>query len=119
MDARYAMRTTPWLVAYQVAPTRFEQVIPRVPTLMEPFVDPLCGPAAPQQATTSVRGLLSDVERTHVAAIAEPFGQDRVRVDAPSAYAQSGPASVGGRLGKGATGHVARSLGYVSRKGHT
>jgi SRSO17 transposase len=158
MDARYAMRKTQWLEECQVAPERFEQVMPRLHTLMEPFVDTLCGPASPQHAKTSVSGLLSDAERKHVASIADHFGQDRlglqrfigwaawddaplrqvvidhvgkqwghadgVLVFDPSACAQSGPESVGvarqwcGRLGNVDNGHVALSVGDVSRKGH-
>jgi SRSO17 transposase len=78
MDARYAIRKTQLLEECQVAPELFEQVIPRLHTFMEPFVDTLCGPASPQHAKTYVSGLMSDVERNNVASIASHCGQDRL-----------------------------------------
>jgi len=78
MDARYTIRQAQWLEECQVAPESFEQVMPRLHTLMAPFVDTLQGQAPRGHAQTSVRGLLSDVERKNVASIAYPFGQDRL-----------------------------------------
>lgn len=158
MEARYATRKNQFLAECQIAPEIFDQVIPRLHTLMEPFVDTLCGQALHQHAHTSVCGLLSDVERKNVESIAYRFGQERlplqrfigwadwddnplrqallhqvahhlghddgVLVFDPSACAKSGTESVGvarqwcGRLGKADHCQVARSLGYVSAKGH-
>jgi len=78
MEARYATRKKQLLAACQIAPAIFDQVMPRLPTFMEPFVDPLCGQALPQHAHPSVCGLLSDVERKNVESIAYRFGQERL-----------------------------------------
>jgi len=78
MEARYTMRKTPLLEECQVASEVFEHVMPRLPTFMEPFVDTLHGQAPRAHVQTSVRGLLSDVERKNVASIAEHFGQERL-----------------------------------------
>ena len=45
---------------------------------MKPFVKTFQGQAADQHATTSVCGLLSDVERKNIASIAYRFGQSRL-----------------------------------------
>ena len=78
MDARYAIRKAQLLAECEVAPEVFEQVMPRLQTFLEPFVDTFGGQALHQHATTSIHGLLSDVERTNVASIASQFGQDRL-----------------------------------------
>ena len=78
MDARYPIRKAPWLEECQVAPEVFEHVLPRLHPFMEPFVDTWHGPAPRAHVQTSVRGLLSDVERTNVASIASHFGQERL-----------------------------------------
>ena len=78
MEARYAFRKSPWLDECQMAPEMFEQVIPRLSSVMKPFVKPFQGQAADQHAKTSVCGLLSDVERTNIASIASRFGQSRL-----------------------------------------
>jgi len=78
MDARYAIRKTQLLEECQVAPAIFAQVMPRLQTFMEPFVDTFRGPALDQHAQTYVSGLLSDVERKNVESIAYHFGQDRL-----------------------------------------
>ena len=70
MDARYAIRKTPLLDECQVAPEIFEQVIPRLSTLMEPFVKTFQGQVGAQHAKTYICGLLSDVEHKNVASIA-------------------------------------------------
>ena len=77
MNARYAIRKAQVLEECQVAPEVFEQVMPRLPTFLGPFVDPLPGPAPRAQAQTSVRGLWSDVERKNVASLAYHFGHER------------------------------------------
>ena len=78
MDARYAIRKTALLEECQVAPEIFEQVMPRLQTFMQPFVDALPGQAPRAHAQTSVQGLRSDVERNNVASIADHFGHDRL-----------------------------------------
>jgi SRSO17 transposase len=78
MDARYTIRKVQLLEECQVAPKVFEQVLPRLHTFMEPFVDTLHGQAPRGHVQTYVRGLLSDVERKHVASIADHFGQERL-----------------------------------------
>ena len=78
MEARYAFRKSQLLDECQVAPAMFEQVIPRLSTFMQPFVSIFQGQAADQQATTSVCGLLSNVERKNIESIAYRFGQSRL-----------------------------------------
>src|SRR2546428_8676388 len=78
MEARYAFRKTQLLDECQVAPEIFEQVIPRLYTFMAPFVKTFQGQVADQHATTSVCGLLSDVEHKNVESIAYRFGQSRL-----------------------------------------
>jgi len=78
MEVRYATRKQPWLAACQVAPASCAQVIPRLATLMVPFVEPCCRQALTQHAPPSLCGLRSDVERKNVAAIAYRFGPDRL-----------------------------------------
>jgi SRSO17 transposase len=78
MEARYAIRKTQLLQECQVAPEIFAQLMPRLHTFMEPFVETFHSQARNQQARTSVSGLLSDVERKNVESIAYRFGQDRL-----------------------------------------
>ena len=78
MEARDAFRKSQWLDECQSAPEIFEQVIPRLYSFMQPFVKTFQGQAADQHAKTSVCGLLSDVERKNIAAIASRFGQSRL-----------------------------------------
>ncbi len=78
MDARYTIRRAQLLEECQVAPEVFEQVMPRLRAFLAPFVDTLPGQAPRAHAQTYVRGLLSDVERTNVEAIADHVGQDRL-----------------------------------------
>jgi len=159
MDARDIIRKNHLRQECQVAPEIFDQVLPGLHTWMEPFVAPFQGPALTQPAKTDVSGVLSDVERKHVASMAYQCGQNRLGLQGfigwadwddaplrktlrdqvgtplgqedgvfvfdPSAFPNSGRESVGvarqwcGRLGNVDTCHVAISLGYVSRKGHT
>jgi hypothetical protein len=70
MDAAYATRKRPWLEECQMAPEMFQQVMPRLATFMVPFVAPFCRPEPSQHAQTSICGLLSEVERNNIAAIA-------------------------------------------------
>ena len=78
MEARYAFRQSQLLDECQITPEIFEQVIPRLYTFMKPFVKSFQGQAAEQHATTSVCGLLSDVERKNIASIASRLGQSRL-----------------------------------------
>ncbi len=78
MDARYTMRKNQLLDECQVAPEIFEQVMPRLHTCMEPFVDTFQGQALSHHAKTSVSGLRSDVARKNVASIASHVGQNRL-----------------------------------------
>jgi SRSO17 transposase len=78
MEARDAFRTNQLLDECQMAPEVFEQAIPRLHTCMKPFVRIFPGQAAAQHAQTSVCGLLSNVERQNIAAIASRFGQSRL-----------------------------------------
>ena len=78
MEARYVTRKNQLLAECQIAPEIFDQVMPRLHTFMEPFVDTLCGQALHPHARTYVCGLLSDVERKNVESIAYRFGQERL-----------------------------------------
>jgi SRSO17 transposase len=78
MDARYTLRKNQVLDECQVAPEIFEQVMPRLHTCMEPFVDTFQGQALSHHAKTSVSGLRSDVARKNVESIAYPVGQNRL-----------------------------------------
>src|SRR5713101_5698983 len=127
MDARYIIRKNQLLQECQVAPEIFDQVLPRLHTFMEPFVAPFQGQALTQHAETSVSGLLSDVERKNVESIAYQFGQNRLGLQGFLGWADWDDepwrkellGQVGKQLGKVDNGHVAISLGYVSRMGHT
>ena len=63
MDARYTIRKNQLLDECQVAPEIFAQVMPRLHTFMEPFVDTFQGQALSHHVKTYVSGLLSDVAR--------------------------------------------------------
>jgi SRSO17 transposase len=78
MEARYTFRKTQLLNECQVVPEIFEQVIPRLYTFMKPFVKIFHGQIDEQHAKTYVCGLLSDVERKNIEAIAYRFGQSRL-----------------------------------------
>lgn len=78
MEARYTIRKHQLLKECQVEPALFDQVMPRLHTFMEPFVNTLPGQAPRAHAQTYVRGLLSDVERKNVASIASHFGHERL-----------------------------------------
>ena len=70
MEARYAFRKTQLLAECQVAPEIFAQLLPRLSTLLKPFVKTFHGQAPAQHAQTYVCGLLSDLERKNVESIA-------------------------------------------------
>jgi SRSO17 transposase len=78
MEARYALRKSQLLDECQMTPEIFEQVMPRLYTVMKPFVRIFQGQAADQHAKTYVYGLLSNVERKNIASIAYRFGQSRL-----------------------------------------
>jgi SRSO17 transposase len=82
MDTRYTIRKHQLLDECQVAPEMFEQVIPRLSTFMKPFVKSFQGQVAEQHATTSVCGLLANLERTNIASIASRFGYARLPLQA-------------------------------------
>ena len=78
MAARYATRKPPLLAECPVAPESCDPVLPRLTTLMAPFVATCCRPERDQHAHTSMGGLLSDVGRQNIESIAYRFGQDRL-----------------------------------------
>ena len=78
MEARDAIRTHHLLEECQVAPEIFAQVMPRLHTFMAPCVETFQGQTLPQQAQTCGCGLLSDVKRTNIAALADRLGQARL-----------------------------------------
>src|ERR1700740_604526 len=78
LAARYATRQQQLLEACQVAPTICDQVLPRLAALLAPLVETCCRPEPDQQAHTYAWGLLADVERQKVAALAYRFGKDRL-----------------------------------------
>jgi SRSO17 transposase len=82
MEARYTIRKHQLLDECQVAPEIFEQVIPRLYTFMEPFVNIFQGQVAKPHANTYVWGLLANVERKNVDSIAYRFGQARLPLQA-------------------------------------
>lgn len=82
MEARDAIRQHQWLAECQVAPEIFEQVIPRLDTFMTPLVKSFQGQGAEQHATTSVCGLLSNLERKNVESMAYRFGHARLPLQA-------------------------------------
>jgi len=82
MDARYTMRTHQWLDECQIAPEIFEPVIPRLYTLMKPFVTSFQGQVAEPHANTSVCGLVSNLARKTIASMADRFGHSRLPVHA-------------------------------------
>jgi hypothetical protein len=78
LAVRDATRQQPWLAACQVAPASCEPVLPRLATLLVPFVATCCRQARNPPAQTSLGGWLSAVERNKVAASASRFGPDRL-----------------------------------------
>src|SRR6266478_5018009 len=78
MEAEYATRKQQLLEECHVPPQLFDQVMPRLEAFMAPFVATFCRQEPSAHAHTSVRGLLSDVERKNVESIAYRFGQDRL-----------------------------------------
>jgi hypothetical protein len=78
MEARYAIRTHPWLAECQVAPEICEPVMPRLYTCMTPCGTICQGQGAEQHAKTSVGGLLSPLERKNVASMVYRFGHARL-----------------------------------------
>ena len=78
MEARYTLRQHPLLAECQVAPEIFEQVLPRLDTLMTPFVTIFQGQVAEPHAKTSVCGRLANLARKNVAAMAYRVGHSRL-----------------------------------------
>ena len=77
MAARYATRKPPLLAECPVAPESCDPVLPRLTTLMAPFVATCCRPERDQHAHTSMGGLLSDVGRQNIDALILEFYQVR------------------------------------------
>lgn len=86
MEARDTMRKHHLLAEWQVAPEMFEQVIPRLYAFMTPFVTICQGQVAEQHAKTYVGGLLANLERKNVAALASRFGHARLPLQACSGW---------------------------------
>jgi len=82
MEARYAIRKRQLLEECQGAPEIFEQVIPRLASFMQPFVQTFHGQVASQHANTYVCGLWSNLERKNVESIAYRFGHSRLPLQA-------------------------------------
>jgi SRSO17 transposase len=82
MEARYAIRKRQLLDECQVSPEIFEHVIPRLYSFMKPFVTIFQGQVGDQHAKTYVCGLLSNLERKNVEAIAYRFGHSRLPLQA-------------------------------------
>src|SRR5258708_40375133 len=78
MEARYATRKQPLRAECQGAPEIFDPVLPRLATFLAPFVETFCRQELDQHAHPSLWGLLAEVARKNVAAIAYRFGHDRL-----------------------------------------
>src|SRR5262245_54835079 len=78
MEAADATRKQPLREECQVAPASFDQVMARLETFLVPFVRPFRRQEPSAHAPTSGRGLLAEVARTNVEAIAYRFGPDRL-----------------------------------------
>ena len=78
METRDALRTSQLRDECQIAPEMFEQGIPRLYSVRQPFGNTCHGQAADLHATTAVCGLLADVERQNIASIAARFGHARL-----------------------------------------
>jgi SRSO17 transposase len=72
------MRKRQWRAECQVAPDLFDQVVPRLSTLLAPLVNICQGHVAEPHAKTSVWGLLADVARQNVASMADRCAQSRL-----------------------------------------
>lgn len=62
----------------KLAPQVCEEVMPRLESFMEPFVECLARSEQVGHAHTFVQGLLSDLKRKNVESIAYRFGQERL-----------------------------------------
>jgi len=78
MEATYEQRKQQLLDECKVAPQVFEQVMPRLESFMEPFVESLVRKEQGEHAQTFLRGLLSDLDHKNVESIADRFGQERL-----------------------------------------
>src|SRR3990170_5897653 len=78
MEAQYEKRKQQLLDECEVAPQVFDQVMPRLETFMEPFVESLVRKEQVEHAQTFVQGLLSDLDHKNVESIAYRFGQERL-----------------------------------------
>ena len=78
MDAELETRKAELLAECRVDPRVFEQVLPRLESFMEPFVDSLVRREQCEHAVKFVCGLLSDLEHKNVESIAYRFGKERL-----------------------------------------
>ena len=78
MDAEMEARKVALLAECQVDSRVFEQVLPRLESFMEPFVDSLVRREQCEHAVKFVCGLLSDLEHKNVESIAYRFGEERL-----------------------------------------
>ena len=87
MEARFEVRKQQLLDECVVAPQVFRDVMPRLESFLDPFVESLCRREQHQHARTFVQGLLSDVDHKNVESIAYRFGQDRMPLQRFIGYA--------------------------------
>ena len=78
MDAKFEARKESLLSECRVDPRVFEQVLPRLESFMEPFVDSLVRREQCEHAVKFVCGLLSDLDHKNVESIAYRFGEERL-----------------------------------------
>lgn len=78
MEAELEARKTALMAECRVDPRVFEQVLPRLESFMEPFVDSLVRREQCEHAVKFVCGLLSDLEHKNVESIADRFGEERL-----------------------------------------
>ena len=87
MEARFEVRKQQLLDECVVAPQVFRDVMQRLESFLDPFVESLCRKEQHQHARTFVQGLLSDVDHKNVESIAYRFGQDRMPLQRFIGYA--------------------------------
>lgn len=78
MDAEFEARKAALLAECKVDRQVFDQVLPRLETFLEPFVDSLVRREQVEHTVMFVRGLLSDLDHKNVESIAYRFGEERL-----------------------------------------
>ncbi len=78
MEADFEARKQELLDECKIAPQVFDNVMPRLETFMEPFVESLVRKEQVEHAQTFMQGLLSDLDHKNVESIAYRFGQERM-----------------------------------------